>query len=137
MMSLMQRRREMMERELYPIGTDILTYFFGEESNRSKVGRMRHYVNISTGEIKVHAGQIAFEHYIPVKSSYRFRKENPNSGRSGVQFACYDINKEYIYGWNSGGSWGDINLPKLPSDTAYIRLSYYFGNKGTRIIRIA
>ena len=122
------------EKELYPIGTNILAKYIGTlQDGRIDYELSRTAFNQITGNLYTHAGQSASETFIPINTKYKYRKTDP-SGRSNFCYLFYDASYAFIEGYNTGGTWADTNLRTPPLNAKYMRVSSQF--RTSAIIRI-
>ena len=131
----MTRRRALLaqqaeEEELYPIGTNIITWsgYLAARDETKEISR-------DTGELIAKEsvyGNGASGIYIPVSNKYAYQK---NDNRI-LTLACYDKNKTYL-GW----FWiNNLNYDPVVflDGTKFIRLTFWAGaNLGIAITRIS
>lgn len=124
------------EKELYPIGTNILAKYIGTlQDGKIAYELSRTAFNQITGELYTHAGQSASEIFIPINPKYRYRKTDPN-GRSNFHYLFYDASYAFIEGYDTGGTWADSDLRTPPPNAKYMRVSTQTQIRTAAIIRI-
>ena len=140
-MELMQRRRELMAmqnvvEELYPIGTDIITMYYGRDSDGHFVGESN--VTIDADGQWVSGNNYGNKTYIPIDPTYRYQK----SANRMYYVTFYDDDYRCVLS-NRHGTYNNLNVQEIeniPSDARYMRFVSHLTastNWSIKITRIA
>ena len=121
-MDLMRRRRELLAmqsavKELYPIGTDIITMYYGRNSDGTFVGESN--VNIDTDGQWVSGNLYGNKTYIPIDPTYRYQKDNHRM----YLVTFYDDDYRCVLSIR-GGKYNNLDVQEIeniPSDARYMR----------------
>lgn len=117
------RRRDLMgtkaePEELYPVGTEILSTYLGTRSDGKIAMTNQHRINKDTGEYEAYTYQSARDVYIPIKSSYTYRK-----GSRGIPWVSfYDNSKKYLSYTTATAESGAMNIP-IPRSAKFMRIT--------------
>lgn len=136
-MDLMTRRREMMEGEMYPVGTDIVTKYIGRNSRGWFIGESAVTID-SSGEFVSGGGYYGSPIYLPINAKYEYEK---NASGRVYNLTYYDSNYRFIRR-NSSYQYNNLERTKItdiPPNACYIRFvtSSSNNNWNVGIIRIA
>ena len=131
-MDVMLRRRRLMgmqeKKELYPIGTDVITKYYGRDSNGFFIGEKNVAIN-SDGEWATgdYYGNSTF---IPINPKYRYQKSSNRMYRVTFYNAKYEpvsIPTDY-------NNLTVMEIGNIPSDARYMRfVSHNTANANWRL----
>ena len=108
------------KKELYPIGTDILTKYIGRDSKGLLL--LDNKTSFDNNGNIIAGNNATSSVYIPVNLSYKYTK-----GARRISLHYYD--KNYNYLGNYSNTWEPMvqTLPTFPQDTVFIRCAFLIG----------